>query len=44
MYTIWAFLLIISQLLILLVMWKGGKWRRESEEREEREVDGQASK
>ncbi|KAF7985540.1 hypothetical protein HWV62_3783 [Athelia sp. TMB] len=29
MYTLWAGLLLISELLILLVLWKGAKWREE---------------
>ena len=29
MYTLWAGLLLISELLILLVLWRGAKWREE---------------
>lgn len=36
--------MLLSQLLILLVMWKGGKWREESEKREEAEAEKQTLK
>ncbi|KAH7915437.1 major facilitator superfamily domain-containing protein [Hygrophoropsis aurantiaca] len=34
LYTLWAGLLVIMELLILLVLHKGEKWRRDSEEKE----------
>ena len=34
LYTAWAGVLVIMELLILLVLRKGESWRRESEERE----------
>lgn len=34
LYTMWAGLILISELLILLVLYKGGKWRKEGEARE----------
>ncbi|KAH7923830.1 vacuolar DHA amino acid exporter [Leucogyrophana mollusca] len=36
LYTLWAGLLVIMELLILLVLRKGEKWRQESEEQENR--------
>lgn len=38
MYTLWAGLLVFAELLILLVLWKGSKWRDEAVERETREA------
>ena len=35
--TLWAFLALISGLLMLLVYWKGKSWRESAEAREERE-------
>lgn len=37
MYTLWAGLVVIAQLMLLLVMWKGTEWREEAE-REETDV------
>lgn len=34
LYTLWAGLLLIAELLLLLVMWKGQSWRQKAEERE----------
>ncbi|KAL4266521.1 MFS transporter superfamily protein [Pleurotus pulmonarius] len=34
MYTIWGIIMVATELLILLVIWKGGKWRERAEERE----------
>lgn len=34
MYTIWAGVMVLAELLILLVLYRGGKWREESETRE----------
>ncbi|KAG2124456.1 vacuolar DHA amino acid exporter [Suillus clintonianus] len=34
LYTAWAGVLVVTELLVLLVLHKGGSWRRESEERE----------
>jgi hypothetical protein len=34
LYTIWAVLCVALDLVILLVIAKGGKWREESEEKE----------
>ena len=34
LYTIWAGLILVSELLTVLVWWKGGQWREESEARE----------
>ena len=34
LYTIWAGLILLSELLTVLVWWKGGQWREESEARE----------
>lgn len=34
MYTIWGAIVLISELLILLVYLKGGKWRKEAEDRD----------
>ena len=34
MYSLWAGLMIIAELLILLVWWKGGQWRQKSELKE----------
>lgn len=39
MYTLWAGLLGIAELLILLVLWKGSKWRKEAAEWEKRQAD-----
>lgn len=38
MYTIWAGLVTLSSLMIVLVMWKGGRWREEGEEQERRQA------
>ena len=35
--TIWAFLVLISGMLMLLTYWKGKSWRESAEEREARE-------
>ena len=35
LYTLWAGLTVLSELLILLVWWKGGNWRQSAIEREE---------
>ncbi|KAJ8518977.1 hypothetical protein ONZ45_g4022 [Pleurotus djamor] len=34
LYTIWCFVMIITECLILLVIWKGAKWREAAEDRE----------
>jgi len=34
MYTIWAGLVLVSEALIVLVMWRGGQWREAAEARE----------
>ncbi|KAF9502098.1 vacuolar DHA amino acid exporter [Pleurotus eryngii] len=36
MYTIWGIIVVATELLVLLVIWKGGKWRERAEEREAR--------
>ncbi|KII91323.1 hypothetical protein PLICRDRAFT_105812 [Plicaturopsis crispa FD-325 SS-3] len=38
MYTLWAGILVVAELLLLLVLWKGGKWREMATEREERKT------
>ena len=37
LYGLWAGLLIIAELMVLLVIWKGQRWREEEERRERRE-------
>jgi hypothetical protein len=39
MYTIWAALIVIGELLILLVMWKGQEWRQSAEEKDAKESE-----
>ncbi|KAH7915438.1 MFS general substrate transporter [Hygrophoropsis aurantiaca] len=39
LYTLWAGLLVIAQLLILLVLYRGAKWREESEKREKAKAE-----
>jgi len=34
LYTLWAAVLVVAELLILLVIWKGDKWREEAEQDE----------
>jgi hypothetical protein len=34
MYTIWALLMLSGGMLILLVSWKGGRWREQGQARE----------
>ncbi|KAI9442899.1 MFS general substrate transporter [Lactarius indigo] len=34
MYTLWAGILVLSELMLLLVRWRGGAWREAAEERE----------
>lgn len=34
MYTIWSALIIIAELMLLLVIWKGGQWRELAEKAE----------
>lgn len=34
LYSMWAGLLLVMEAMILLVIWKGGKWREEAERRE----------
>ena len=34
MYSLWAGLMVLSELLILLVWWKGGQWRQKWELKE----------
>ncbi|KAI0078221.1 MFS general substrate transporter [Panus rudis PR-1116 ss-1] len=34
LYTLWAGLMVIAELLIILVWWKGGEWREKSERKE----------
>ncbi|KZP04105.1 MFS general substrate transporter [Athelia psychrophila] len=41
MYTLWAGLLAIAELLIILVLWRGSKWRDEAIEREMKEANEQ---
>ncbi|KAG1869008.1 MFS general substrate transporter [Suillus subalutaceus] len=40
LYTLWAGLLVIADCLILLVLYKGRKWREASVEREKQKLDG----
>ncbi|KAH7915436.1 major facilitator superfamily domain-containing protein [Hygrophoropsis aurantiaca] len=40
LYTLWGGLLIVMELLILLVLYKGGKWRQQAEEREKATAEG----
>ncbi|KAG1879247.1 vacuolar DHA amino acid exporter [Suillus subluteus] len=40
LYTLWAGLLVIANCLILLVLYKGRKWREASVEREKQKLDG----
>lgn len=35
MYTLWAGIMVVSELLLLLVWWKGGEWREKAVKREE---------
>jgi hypothetical protein len=41
MYTLWAGIILISELMILLVMWRGGKWREAAVRREAAEAERQ---
>jgi hypothetical protein len=41
LYTIWAGILIIVELIILLVVWKGKEWREEAEKNERLAVEHQ---
>ena len=34
LYTMWAGLMVLAELILLLVLWKGGKWREAAIERE----------
>ena len=34
MYTLWAGFMVVSELLMVLVWWKGGVWREKAVERE----------
>ncbi|KAL4266522.1 MFS transporter superfamily protein [Pleurotus pulmonarius] len=34
MYTIWGMIMVATEFLIFIVIWKGGKWREQSEKRE----------
>jgi hypothetical protein len=34
MYTMWSGIIIIAELLLLLVIWKGGEWRKNAERME----------
>ncbi len=34
MYTLWAGIMVVSELLLVLVWWKGGEWREQAIERE----------
>jgi hypothetical protein len=36
MYTVWFFVLVLAELLIVLVIWKGAKWRAEAIAKEEK--------
>lgn len=38
MYTIWAVVMVIAEILILLVLYKGGMWREREEAREAAKV------
>lgn len=40
LYTLWGGLLIITECIILVVLYKGRKWREASDEREKQKVDG----
>ncbi|KAG1763051.1 MFS general substrate transporter [Suillus occidentalis] len=40
LYTLWAGLVIITECIILLVLYKGRKWREASDEREKQKQDG----
>lgn len=40
LYTLWGGLLIITECIILVVLYKGRKWREASDEREKRKLDG----
>ncbi|GJE91884.1 MFS general substrate transporter [Phanerochaete sordida] len=40
LYSLWAGWLCIAELLILLVWWRGGRWREWGEQREERKAEG----
>jgi len=37
LYSIWAGLLVLTELMVLLVIWRGQRWREEEEERERRQ-------
>jgi Na+/melibiose symporter-like transporter len=37
LYSIWAGLLVVTELMVLLVIWKGQRWREEEEKRERRQ-------
>ena len=37
LYSLWAGLLIITELMVLLVIWKGQRWREEEEKRERKQ-------
>lgn len=41
MYTLWAGLIAIAELMIVLVLWRGSKWRDEAVERETKEATEQ---
>lgn len=34
MYTLWAAVMVVGELLILLVAWKGAEWREKAEKSE----------
>lgn len=38
LYSLWAGLMVMTELLLLLVLWKGGKWREMGIERELRQM------
>ena len=39
LYTMWAGLMVLSELILLLALWKGGKWREMAIERELRNAE-----
>lgn len=39
LYTLWAGLMVVSELLLLLVWWKGGSWREIAEKKEKQRAD-----
>ena len=38
LYSLWAGLLVVTELMILLVIWRGQRWREEAEKRERKDL------